>query len=111
MEIFKVGIPKRVQCDVFRQPLEELRVFLKAFRLFPIHFGLPRDMENAVAVARWTTSVHGKFQLLGYADLLNEQFGIIGVWGHHFTLRDYLIPLIFGDSLDRQWKVDKYHGL
>ena len=41
MENFKVGIPKRIQCDVLRQSLEEFRVFLEAFRLSSIHCGLP----------------------------------------------------------------------
>jgi hypothetical protein len=41
MEVFKVRIPKRIQCDVLRQSLEEFRVFFEAFRLSSIHCGLP----------------------------------------------------------------------
>jgi hypothetical protein len=31
---------------------------------------------------------------------LGEQFGIVGILGHHFTLCDYPIPLILGDRKD-----------
>jgi hypothetical protein len=48
MEIFKVGVPKRIQCDVLRQSLEEFRVFPEAFRLSSIHCGLPALIDATI---------------------------------------------------------------
>ena len=48
MENFEVGIPKRIQCDVLRQSLEEFRVFPEAFRLSSIHCGLPALIDATI---------------------------------------------------------------